>query len=54
MKSNYGGYTPLDWAKQYNRSSTAAIIEAAMKSTKVIYTSSQDLQQNTVTFNDYQ
>jgi len=32
MKAN--GSTPLDWAKRYNKSSTAAIIEIAIKSIK--------------------
>ena len=97
LKNNCGGFAPLDFAKRNNHFSTAAaIIEAAMQSTKgeknnyfitclysykyfnmtspsnpnttipfnsklikilphlsVIYTSSQDLQQNTVTFKDF-
>ena len=34
MKDRINGPTPLDKAKEYNNSSTAAIIEAAIKSTK--------------------
>jgi len=44
MKNKYGS-TPLDRAKGCNNPSTAAIIEAAMQSIKVIYTSSDNLKQ---------
>jgi len=56
---NGNGETTLDNTKRNNKSSTAAILEAAMKSTKVIYTSSEDLQQQNrfgrvrVTFKDF-
>merc|ERR1712038_1190847 len=53
IKDDGDNRTPLDDAKEWNKFSTAAIIEAAMKSTKAIYASSNELQQNTVTFKDF-
>merc|ERR1712038_1280808 len=52
---DYEDSTPLDDAKDNSSTGVVAIIEAAMKSTKAIYASSNELQQNrdNITFRDF-
>merc|ERR1712038_467437 len=52
---DYEDSTPLDDAKDNSSTGVVAIIEAAIKSTKAIYASSNELQQNrdNITFRDF-